>query len=1132
MIKSYKQKETLKKGVYLVEDLKGNLLVAKIFPKNENRYTSIYLHEIEALKKLQHQNIVEITNNGEYDEGYYILFKYIDGEDFVNKFKNLKNTSVQCSFFKAIIKILETLDYIHSHDFIHKDIKPNNILVTHNSEPYILDFGTTTISNTLTKTQQELTLWYASPEQKNNQDIDRTSDLYSFGITLIETLVEDRKFELFTKQKVSLNELIEEVTLFNDGKNEELKNILKQLTYQERSKRYQRAKDVIKDIKTISNFLNCYNEYELNIDDRVKSSIQNDYELSAWKVLVFIQEKLDKEIKYIQYGKDREKREEIKIATSEFIFNCGIKNEENFYVYSYSRRVPDSVKQHGHIIDDKFIVTDGRPKKSYNSTYGLIDKLQRLEEKKNKKKNENKAKKSFLEKANTQLKIERTILDEKDITLFGQNIEHKKAKKELIVKIVNLSNVKITEKHLKDKSQNEKFVQDLFSDGFIDDPNNEKIDEYLLKMLNGLIESYFFESNRKDISQKLFNKLDKEQKKKINNKYIEKLLVDKYKEKKQNFDKLVFNAQRIFDMYPEYLIKLKEDSKYFASNDNVFIESINKKDSFNEKFVVKNIDVSNEKIILNYSKEISRIPKELEISFDYKVSSRVLNKQEFSLRDLRQNKTIMENLLLKITNPQALAPKRRIPKCEEYHNSQLDENQKEAVDKALSLERGEYLLIQGPPGTGKTTVITEILEQILSQNKLAKILVTSQSNQAVDNVLEKICKTEDKIVRFGKDTSKFSDMAKKYHEELVFDNYLQNVRTKLKNDKTNYFVENECLEELHKKWKHQILQGDKELQELLFKKIRIIFGTLVGISSWQDFRDIEFDYIIVDEAGRATLPELMIPLRRGKRFILVGDHKQLPPIIDSEVLNQMEKKSYEKKDLEITLFEELFEKIKHKDFKHFLQYNYRSDKNIAKIYSDTFYKGEIQTKDFLQREHGLDFDKKVYFYSTSKLNKRFETQSGTGKQNDKNRDIIIDILEKIEEQAMKHNIKKSIGVITPYLAQRNHIRRKFNPKRKNFKMTDINIDSVDAFQGSDRDIIIYDIVRSPENGKGNIEFVADEKRLNVALSRTKELLFIVGDADFIYNASIKEKENPFKIIIEMLSKDRENYEIKELKNEQ
>ena len=98
-------------------------------------------------------------------------------------------------------------------------------------------------------------------------------------------------------------------------------------------------------------------------------------------------------------------------------------------------------------------------------------------------------------------------------------------------------------------------------------------------------------------------------------------------------------------------------------------------------------------------------------------------------------------------------------------------------------------------------------------------------------------------------------------------------------------------------------------------------------------------------------------------------------------------------------------------------------------------------------------------------------------------------------------------------------------------MLNINIDSVDAFQGSDRDIIIYDIVRSPENSKGNIEFVADEKRLNVALSRTKELLFIVGDANFIYDAPIKDKDNPFKIIIEMLNQNREKYEIKGLNNE-
>ena len=115
---------------------------------------------------------------------------------------------------------------------------------------------------------------------------------------------------------------------------------------------------------------------------------------------------------------------------------------------------------------------------------------------------------------------------------------------------------------------------------------------------------------------------------------------------------------------------------------------------------------------------------------------------------------------------------------------------------------------------------------------MAKILLTSQSNQAVDNVLEKICVSEEKIVRFGNDKSKLSEIANKYHEEAVFDKYLQTVKKRLDNDNSNYFIQSECLDELHKKWKNQVLQADDELKTLLFKKIRVIFGTLVGISSW------------------------------------------------------------------------------------------------------------------------------------------------------------------------------------------------------------------------------------------------------------------------------------------------------------
>lgn len=1125
MIKNYEVLKEIKSNVYLVKDFKDNQLVVKQYPKNESQYTSIYLYEIETLKKLQHPNIVKIEHNEEDDKNYYILFKYIVGKNFVDNFSNLNTDKLKCDFFKSIIKILETLDYIHTHNFIHKDIKPSNIIIDYNNNPFILDFGTATISNTITRTQQDLSLWYASPEQKNNQEVDITTDLYSFGITLIETFVSQENFEKFTKSLISIDDLIDNIMLFNDGINEEIKNIIRRLTYKNRYKRYQRTKEVIIDTKRLLKFLDCGDAYKLELNNKVKEQIQNDYSLSPWDISDFIEKKLSEEICYVQFDIDKYETNEIRIAISDFVLYCAIRDEHFFIVrYTQISSSVDYVKQNGFIIDDRFTFNINL---NYSTTHSLVEKLMDLKKENDKKNIVEKEKKSFLEKTDKQLKIERAILDKKNISLFAQksNDGHKKGKKELTVEIVNLSNIEIKKEHLKDSTKDEEFVHRLFDDGFIDDPNNQD----LLKRLNELVKNYFFERYRKDISKKLFGKLATEKRKSTNIDNIEKLLTSKYSEKKSNFEKLIFNALRLFDMYPDYLIKQKEEDKFFAINDDVIIESIEKSSKFNEKFTVKNIDTPKKQIILTYEKELSKIPDELKISFDYDRNTGVLKKQEYSIKDLKSNNTTIENLLSKISNPNTLAPKREIPQCENYFNTQIDENQKEAVDKAISLENGEYLVIQGPPGTGKTTVITEIINQILSKNKLAKILVTSQSNQAVDNVLEKICENEKKIVRFGNDKSKLSDIAKKYHEEAVFDKYLQTVKKKLEEDKENYFIQSECLDELHKKWKHQVLQADDELKTLLFKKIRVIFGTLVGISSWQDFRAIEFDYIIVDEAGRATLPELMIPLRRAKRFILVGDHKQLPPIVDDEVLEQMQE--YNKKDLETTLFEELYKKIEHKDFKHFLKFNYRSHKSIAKIYSDTFYNGEIETNDVLVREHGLNFDKKVYFYSTSKLDNRFDKQAGTGKRNDTNRDEIIKILIDIEQQAKEKNIKKSVGIITPYLVQRDNIRSKFGQIQNDFIMLNIEINSVDAFQGSDRDIIIYDIVRSQSDNKVNIEFLADEKRLNVALSRTKELLFIVGDAEFIYKISIKDKSNPFKTIIEKLSKDKQNYEIKELKNE-
>lgn len=118
-----------------------------------------------------------------------------------------------------------------------------------------------------------------------------------------------------------------------------------------------------------------------------------------------------------------------------------------------------------------------------------------------------------------------------------------------------------------------------------------------------------------------------------------------------------------------------------------------------------------------------------------------------------------------------------------------------------------------------------------------------------------------------------------------------------------------------------------------------------------------------------------------------------------------------------------------------------------------------------------------------------------------------------------------IGIITPYKAQAAALRKKLAVK-KNFAECSIEIGTVDSFQGSDRDIIIYDCVRSGKlKGKAKIDFIADEKRLNVSLSRAKKLLIIVGDMDFLYQAKVSDKNNPFENIIEYINQNKESYEV-------
>lgn len=326
------------------------------------------------------------------------------------------------------------------------------------------------------------------------------------------------------------------------------------------------------------------------------------------------------------------------------------------------------------------------------------------------------------------------------------------------------------------------------------------------------------------------------------------------------------------------------------------------------------------------------------------------------------------------------------------------------------------------------------------------------------------------------------------------------------------------LQKLKEEWNQQLKRKQIDLVPIFLDGVNVVGATCLGIAN---LKDIKFDWVIVDEAGRSTGPETFVPMSRGKKVILVGDHKQLPPIIDRELQNRvLDDRDIEKEALEISLFEYLYEKLP-KSNKITLNYQYRMHPDIGNLVSDLFYQEEKVSSDRISpndKQHLLNqFDKNIYWISTSDVpEKSKEREIGTSYSNSYEAYLIKEILDKIQRDCESNKFLKEVGIITGYSSQISILEAIIASRDKNiWKNIDIKIHTVDAFQGGECDIIIYDLVRS--NKQKKLGFTSDYRRLNVALSRAKQLLIIVGDDEMAYEGRTPNGLlNPFKPLIEYI----------------
>ena len=475
----------------------------------------------------------------------------------------------------------------------------------------------------------------------------------------------------------------------------------------------------------------------------------------------------------------------------------------------------------------------------------------------------------------------------------------------------------------------------------------------------------------------------------------------------------------------------------------------------------------------------------------------------------------------------------------DFYQDWLSNDKKAAVSRAVA--SNELFLIRGPPGTGKTAVIAEIALQILKRNPDARILLSSQSNVAVDHAIAKIGKaarTEVQMIRLGR-SKRIGSGGEGWTVERRAEDWNRRIR-----DKCNVVIGK--LKRLEHKYKADLpgqaatpvlhdddgrsdidsrLSQTRRTREILtewahvaglapdFKRLIVEQSNLVGatclFSGGKGMPEVNFDWAIIDEAGRATLPETLVPMVKAEKAILVGDERQLPPMLD-DFKGVQRSTTANNGRLDKSLFQSLIEEA---DSNHTASLNtqYRMHPAIGRLVSEVFYEGKIKQGTEDSRRVDGWMAKPVTWLSTSGVHDRAEVRTGQSFSNPVEARLILQKLEDLERRTKK----LTVGVISGYSAQVKQLHNVIRPSNSTrWRWLQIEIATVDSFQGRECDVVVYSTVRS--NRKRQIGFQRDYRRINVALSRARDVLVIVGDADMMRNA-MSDQGNPFAAVLKYLT---------------
>ena len=617
-----------------------------------------------------------------------------------------------------------------------------------------------------------------------------------------------------------------------------------------------------------------------------------------------------------------------------------------------------------------------------------------------------------------------------------------------------------------------------------------------------------------------------------------------------------------------------------------------------------------EQLTLRFRREARNLPNRGQLVPYLEATKVSLIRQQEAVERIKKETAVRPDLRSLLLNPAGSSVPEEVS-IDVWHRDDLDKSKRSAVSHALGAK--DFLLIQGPPGTGKTSVITEIVFQLLRQRPKARILIVSQTHVAVDNALGRLHTAGiPGLVRLGrpedphvatavqhllldkamerwargirKRTEEFLDAEAQRHgidkshlrAALVLQQ-LASVLTEIdvvenrvsdlsgsgpssdlatglglaEDVETNRDLLDRLLErkgELLKSGRAEIagaltlrdeitpeevyaaidllldgtssalhlvtllklqadwmlrLTSDKNLASVFLQTANVVAGTCVGFLGHRAVRDLDFDLCILDEASKATATEALVPLARARQWILVGDTRQLPPM-DEELLRstaKLEEYGLDRDFVATTLFDYLIGRTA-SPIQQELVEQYRMIRPIGDLVSTCFYDEKLRSPKTESIPGYNALWGAVSWIDTGNLgNARFQQDGSSGSvSNRAEADLAVSRLKAVDTAIDCGAIKPVNGkrlealIIAPYRLQIDEIHRKL--AKVQFQHLDVTVESVDAVQGRESDLAVFTVTRS--NPQGKFGFLGEKywRRINVALSRARFGLTIVGDADF------------------------------------